>query len=91
MELKNYLAYLLIWSVFTFALYATDKHRAKQNAWRIPEWTLLSCSFFGGAIGGYIAMRLLRHKTRKLRFHVVNIVGVLWQVLVIVLLAIKPV
>lgn len=91
MALKVFLAYLLIFSVITFTLYATDKRRAQRNAWRIPEWTLLSCSFFGGAIGGYIAMRLLRHKTRKWRFHIVNIVGAFWQISVIIVLVLKPV
>ena len=45
-------------SLITFCLYARDKYAAKNGKWRIPEKTLLLCSFFCGAIGGTLAMAL---------------------------------
>ena len=80
MLLPIYTAYLIVISVFTFFLYVIDKSKAKKNRWRIREKTLLCASFFGGAIGGYLAMRTCRHKTKRWYFHAVNITGIVWQI-----------
>ena len=76
-------------SVITFVSYALDKLKAKLKWWRIPENVLLALSFFGGGVGGYLAMNIFRHKTRRKLFHFVNIVGIVWQVGLLVFLAIK--
>ena len=76
-------------SVIAFVAYTLDKLKAKLKWWRIPEKVLLLLSFFGGGIGGYLAMNLFRHKTTKKLFHFVNIIGIVWQVGLLVLLAIK--
>ena len=75
---------LAVMSLVTFCTYAADKIKAKNGAWRIPEKVLLLLSFFGGGIGGYLAMQLVRHKTRHWYFHVVNIIGVIWQVALLI-------
>ena len=66
--MKQILVYILVVNVITFMLFAIDKWKAKRNRWRIPEKMLLGFSFFGGAIGGLIGMRLCHHKTQKKRF-----------------------
>jgi len=66
-------------SLVAFVLYVLDKIKAKLGAWRIPEKILLSFSLLGGAVGGYLAMLLFRHKTRHWYFHAVNIVGLVYQ------------
>lgn len=78
--MEIYLIYLAIVSLVTFIAYAIDKQKAKKGAWRIPEATLLGLSFFGGALGGYLAMYAVRHKTKKLKFHLVNLLGLAWQI-----------
>jgi uncharacterized membrane protein YsdA (DUF1294 family)/cold shock CspA family protein len=60
-----------VMSVLTFCLYATDKSRAQQKEWRVPENTLHFCELMGGWLGGYIAQQKLRHKTRKTSYQVV--------------------
>ena len=75
-----YACFLIVTSVVTFGVYAADKWKAKKQQWRIPEKILLSLSFFGGGFGGYLAMFLTEHKTRKLYFHVVNLLGIAWQI-----------
>ena len=65
--------------ILAYCFYAADKKKAKKGKWRIPEATLLGLSFFGGAIGGYLAMQTLRHKTKHWYFHAVNILGLIWQ------------
>lgn len=52
-------------SLVTFALYADDKSRAQQGNWRTSEKTLHLCELAGGWLGGFIAQRKLRHKSRK--------------------------
>lgn len=74
-----YIGYLIAVSLIAFITYAADKSKAKRGAWRIPEATLLGLSFIGGALGGYIAMQTVRHKTKKWYFHFVNIIGLIWQ------------
>ena len=55
--------------------------------WRIPEKALLLLSFLGGAIGGILGMLLFRHKTKHWYFWFVNIVGLLWQAVLVLCLA----
>lgn len=62
---KILVAYLVIINFITFAVFAIDKIAAIERKSRIRIVTLLALSFFGGSIGGLIAMYLLRHKTRK--------------------------
>ncbi len=54
-----------VMSLVTYASYADDKARAKRNNWRIPEQTLHLYELAGGWLGGFIAQRMLRHKSRK--------------------------
>lgn len=70
--------YLIALSVFTFAIYATDKNKAKRNARRISEKFLLTASLLGGAVGGFLAMQLFRHKTKGEHwyFTALNVLGI---------------
>jgi uncharacterized membrane protein YsdA (DUF1294 family) len=77
--MKYYLLYLAVTSLITFFTYAADKKKAKKGKWRVSEKALLGMSFIGGATGGYLAMRIKHHKTKHWYFHVVNILGLLWQ------------
>lgn len=72
---KLYLIFIFVMSLITFILYWVDKTKAKKGAWRVKEATLLLFSFFGGALGGYIGMLSLRHKTKHWYFTLVNIVS----------------
>jgi uncharacterized membrane protein YsdA (DUF1294 family) len=67
-------------SVITFFMYGIDKFKAQRGKWRISEKALLISSFIGGAVGGFLAMQLFRHKTKHWYFNVVNILGLMWQI-----------
>ncbi len=58
------LGYLTVINFITFCAFAVDKLKAMTDAWRISEKTLLTLSVLGGAVGGWIAMQLCRHKTK---------------------------
>lgn len=65
MNMKNiFLAAWLAMNAFTFCLYGVDKRRAKRGAWRIPEKTLLLCTWLLGGVGALIGMRVFHHKTK---------------------------
>jgi uncharacterized membrane protein YsdA (DUF1294 family) len=65
------LGWLLLASVYTFALFGWDKWRAgKTGASRISELQLVTASALGGWMGGLVAMLLFRHKTAKPSFKV---------------------
>ena len=62
-------ALLLAMSAVTFALMGYDKSRSKRpGARRVPERVLLLCALLGGGVGGFLGMRLFRHKTRHWYF-----------------------
>ena len=77
---KIFTIYVCVCSLVAFVLYGADKRKAQKEKWRISEKCLLGFSFLGGAIGGYVAMHLFRHKTKHWYFHVLHIIGILWQV-----------
>ena len=60
--------YLAFMSLLSFILMCTDKVKAKRGSYRIPENTLLAAAVLGGAPGMWLAMILVRHKTKHLRF-----------------------
>ena len=62
-----FLIYMFI-NLLSFILMKTDKQRAKKQQWRIPEFHLWTVSLLGGALGGWIAMRMFRHKTKHISF-----------------------
>lgn len=55
-------------NAFTFALYGTDKRRARRKRWRIRERTLLTLMWAGGGVGALLGMRVFHHKTRHRAF-----------------------
>ncbi len=52
----------------TFGVYAWDKRKAVAEHRRVPEAVLLGLALLGGSLGAGVAMKLLRHKTRKPSF-----------------------
>ena len=65
---KYILIYLIIINLITFIVFALDKIYAIKKKWRFKEISLLGMCFVGGAIGGFLAMYLFRHKTKKKLF-----------------------
>ena len=65
---KVVLIYLLTVNAAAFLMMFLDKHFAVHGQWRIPEKTLFLLAVLGGSLGGCLAMRLFRHKTRHRSF-----------------------
>lgn len=64
------LFYFMVINIISVIVTILDKLKAKYNKWRIPEKTLFILSAIGGAVGMYITMHLIHHKTKKMRFMV---------------------
>lgn len=65
-----YLVLYAVLNIFSFLTFADDKLKAKNNSWRTSEKRLLIYAFVG-PIGALAGMKLLRHKTHKIKFKVV--------------------
>lgn len=66
------LAYFVSINLVTYPVWYIDKRQAKKGGFRIPEWTLHALSIAGGGLAAIVAMRRIRHKTRKRVFSVVH-------------------
>ncbi|WP_219722284.1 DUF1294 domain-containing protein [Enorma phocaeensis] len=60
--------YVLVMSAVTFCVFVYDKRQAEHGGWRVREFALLTLPLLGGALGGLLAMHLVRHKTRVYHF-----------------------
>ncbi len=74
---------LLIWNLIVFITYGLDKGKARKEAYRIPEKTLLLMSYLGGGLGAWAGGTRFRHKTKKWYFSVAWAVGVAIDVAII--------
>ena len=79
--------YYMSMNLISFIVTCIDKRKAVKNKWRVRERTLFILAFAGGALGIYVAMHLIHHKTRHFAFSVgmpimifVNIIMIWWVV-----------
>jgi len=72
LELDVLLAWVLAWTPVGLLLYVYDKFQSRHDRLRVPEINLLAVAALGGFGGAIAAMLLVRHKTRKPIFWVVN-------------------
>lgn len=79
------IAFFIIVNVCSYLIMHTDKNNARLKKRRISEASLFSFAIFGGSIGILVAMYLLRHKTRKLKFKLGIPLILILQVLAILL------
>ena len=68
--MKTIILYLIGINVVTFLVYGLDKWKAKRDAWRISESTLLLLAAAGGSVGALLGMQIFRHKTKHVKFTV---------------------
>ena len=62
--------YLLMLGIVAVAITVGDKAAARKGKWRVPEATLMMIGLFGGALSMFVTMRVIRHKTKHMKFMV---------------------
>lgn len=75
----------LIASVLAFS----DKRRALKNKWRISEAALLEFAALGGAVGEFITMKAIHHKTKKAKFMIGLPLIIFAQIIIAILIIYK--
>ena len=75
--------YLVLVNIYLFCLMGYDKRQAIKGKWRVPESNLIFVSLLGGGIGGLIARKVFHHKTRKKKFTIGFMAGVLVDLILI--------
>ncbi len=60
--------YIITINFIAFIICGYDKLMAIKHKYRVPENILLFLSFIGGCLGFIIGMYIFRHKTKKLKF-----------------------
>ena len=75
--------YLIIINIMTFIMYGIDKQQAIKNNYRISETTLLTLSLIGGSLGSILGMIIFHHKTKKLKFKLLNTIFLIIHILII--------
>lgn len=84
-------AWLVATNLLAFPVWWIDKLQARREGLRVPESTLHLVSVAGGAAGSLLAMRLLRHKTRKAAFWAIHgLLALAWLVALIWLFSPPP-
>lgn len=76
MNILYYLTYFLLINLFTYALFYVDKQRAINHQYRISEKILINLILIGGFVGAYFGMYHFHHKTKKTKFKIALISGV---------------
>ena len=83
------IVYLLVVNIIAFFAMWLDKWKAKNDAWRIPESTLMALALMGGSIGGIAGMYTFRHKTKKPKFFIGFPVILITEIVLVIYLLIK--
>lgn len=83
MEGLVFFIWFILISAVSIIMTVYDKWAAKRKKRRVPERTLLSLGFIGGAAAMYLTMKGIRHKTKKKKFMVGLPLEILLHVLII--------
>lgn len=83
------LVYLAIINIAASIAAISDKKKAISGKWRISEKALLILGLFGGALGEYVTMRKIRHKTKRKKFMIILPLEIFLHIVLIVLIFYK--
>jgi uncharacterized membrane protein YsdA (DUF1294 family) len=61
----------------SFLAFGCDKWKASCGRWRVPEFSLLLLALLGGWPGGWLGMKVFKHKTAKPSFQLKYVLAVI--------------
>ncbi len=71
--MNDLIEYIFLINFISFFMYGIDKFLAIKHLTRIPEVVLFLLSFIGGSLGSLLGMKVFHHKTKKIKFYIINI------------------
>lgn len=83
--------YFIVINIISSALAIADKRKARKEEWRISENTLMLFGLMGGAIGEYLTMKRIHHKTRHKKFMIGLPLEFLLHIIIVILIVAKVV
>lgn len=66
-----------------------DKRRAINGKWRTPEINLLIVGLLGGAVGEFVIMKKIRHKTKHAKFMIGLPLEIFLHIIILILIIYK--
>lgn len=76
--------FFVLINVFTFLLYVMDKRKAVKNKRRISEGALIFFTIACGGIGALLGMCFAKHKTRKRKFKIAAVIGLVIAIIPVI-------
>lgn len=61
-----------------------DKKRAIKHKYRIKENTMFTFFILGGFLGGFLSMKMFRHKIKKKKFYIIGFLSVILHCLLLI-------
>lgn len=74
--------YLIVINIISFTFTGMDKYFAIKRMMRIEEKLLFLLSILGGFLGSLLGMYLFHHKTKKIKFYLVNFLSMIVWILI---------
>lgn len=76
--------YLIIINIISLIICYIDKRKAINHKYRIPELFLIYISLIGGTFGFSLGMILFHHKTKKIKFNVLEPVFIILWIIILI-------
>ena len=83
--MNNIIIYLIIVNIISFIIYGIDKLLAIKHLYRISEIALITLSSLGGSIGSILGMVIFHHKTKKIKFIILNPLILIIQIIFLII------
>lgn len=66
--IKFFISYTIIINLYGVYIMYSDKNKAQNGRWRVPEAKLFTVALVFGSPGIFIGMKAFRHKTKHNKF-----------------------
>ena len=85
--IKIILVWFAVISIVAVIITVADKRKARRGAYRVSEAALMVVAALGGSVAMLVAMQIIRHKTKHVKFMLGIPIIILFQTIVAVYVA----
>lgn len=83
--MNNIMIYIVIINIISLIIYGIDKLLAIKHLYRVSEIALITLSIIGGSIGSILGMIIFHHKTKKIKFLILNPLILIIQIIFLII------